>query len=342
MKKLSILFFLILSLSACDGASLNHEEAATVLRASLSKFLESESYSFELDFSIKQNSSYLEISSSGSSDFSDPANPQTSYESTIKNSAIQSPDGFTIKLNVMQLGEDTYLKITEAPDLNTELLANWQLVPRKKLHDFFAVAQDNEGSTLYRAPFAGELTPEQRVELASYLKEQDLFQITRVYPDTLLNEIPVYQISAELQGTALKEYLLETASLQGKTLSAVEVSKLEQAAQGLYLMLEAYIGREDHRLYKVTGNLKYEDPQQSIESIYKIILNNYGQKLELEVPSDTRPFLETPELDEVEEDLEKLNSKTCQEAMRQAQALSPDSSPEMVAALSQRLREACQ
>lgn len=358
MKKFSSVLIIAILLTACSLQNmLSEAEADELLRNSFSRFLGPAGYDFDLSFNlqaelpenlnkeVQTGALDFNLSIAGSSDLSRPEKGQGEYNLKLKGSMTPGQPVLDLELDVIKIAEELYLNFQKAGDyLPSKMTKGWLLLDLERLSSLPLLSSTQ--SQDYYGPFVGELDQEGREKLAAYLRDHSLVNISKIYPDTTLNGIPVHHFSAELDPVSLKAYILKAAEVQEIELSQTDLERFAEFSETLYALLEVYLGVEDQQIYKVIGNLRYEkdlgDSKLQVNGSYRVELSNFGKKLSLQAPAGATDLMsQLPALDPESELMQKMQAPACQRAMREIQALGTSPDPEILAEKSRRLREAC-
>lgn len=345
MRKLIIFLALASVLSSCSFLKPSTTEAQKILQTALANFISSTSYKSDLALKLATDTADPEINYvlnlQNQIDQSNPGKPQAQFHLNLAQKS--TTENFVLELEGLRIADKSYLKFLQAPSLIDPELSAWQVLASQDLDSATASFLPNTGSGASFLSFT-EPDPATQKQLASFLQEHELFEITQVYKNEELDSSKVYHFSALLDQKNWAAYLQEKNKLSKVQLGENSLAALQNSAEQTKLLAEFFIAKDSQRILKVIASLELGSEEQKLNGQLTLKLS-YDEKLQLEAPTQSSEFIfpvGTPREDLYSEDTQALDSPACQQALRELQGLGNTASTELRNAKTAALRTACQ
>lgn len=208
----------------------------------------------------------------GRSDISNPSEPKASLVLSLRTSALQPfvPGELGLSMEVVSLGNDTYMKLTQVPVVGLFDLSSttnqWINLDTSSLAEQFGFAPETLTETA-SWNFSAEELERVRKTFSRFIT------VTEVLPDELVDGVDTYHYRFGLNKSGLEPGLDQLASLVG----------------------EIWIGKEDYRLYKVSGTLGIRDslsPDVVSTANFSSLYRNYNVPVVISAPLEVRSLEE--------------------------------------------------
>lgn len=309
LKSLALILVAAFTLSACSGTKESPEVVIQKFKEAV-KEIQSVDASLQVNMKGTDDQDEIDFSFFADAKIDRRDSSMNKAEVNLRMDGNLSAGGKTIdgKLTVavITLGEDFFFNLSKLETTDPSAQSFLPLV-QPYMGKWLHLASDFVPQNIRDLQSEDEEAMMKEEELKNLFVNSNLFEVNKQFGVESLNGKKVYHYGIKLNEQALKDYIRESATIDGSEMTDEEVEEAASIAKSV-TNVEMWIGVKDYYLYKGVASISGEDLDQGVESqiTATYTAKSYNSKLKISAPTDAEEFnplaimmggLELPPLD---------------------------------------------